>query len=214
MWDMRATDPLFLRLLLAVAVAWSVPTAAFAQGDSLQSLPEGAAAIPSFPKKGHVLPPFDYVTLSGRHVTNDTLAGKSTVLVLWSRDCPGSQRVVGDLLELKRQLETRNARLWLASVDTATMAVRSALGNVADSLDVLLASPATVFMDPDVRARYKPGVPMAVIVPSVVVLDTSGVVQYAAPWPAATSASDLVRILDEWLPHDGEGSVKPNMRSK
>ena len=55
---------------------------------------------------------------------------------------------------------------------------------------------------------------MALIVPSVVVLDTGGVVQYAASWPATASASDLVRILDEWLPRDGEGSVKPNMRSK
>ncbi len=212
---MPDTSPTFLRVLLGIAVAWSVPTAAFAQGDSLRTLPAGAAAIASFPKKGHVLPPFDYGTLSGRRVTNDTLAGRSTVLVLWSPDCHGAQQVVGDLLELKRQLETRNARLWLVSVDTSTMAVRSALANVTDSLDVLVAYPAgPVFTDPDVRAPYKPDIPVAVIVPSVVVLDTSGVVQYAAPWPPAASATELMRILNEWLPRDGDGSVQPDTMKK
>lgn len=182
---------------IVVLLACSLASSAAAQADTLKPLPAGAAAIASYPKTGQPLPPFRYRTLRGNVVTNESLGGEPAVLVLWSLGCPGAQRIVDTLPYLGGQVEAMGARLVVVSLDTARAAVSEALGPTASAVEVALADSALdVFANPDTRARYRPEVPMALVVPSLVLLDAGGVVRHAGDWSTVESILQLVAGLE------------------
>ena len=183
-------------LLIAIGALGGWPQAARCQEPDhyLRTLPPGAQGIASFPPVGRELRPYEFSLLNGGTFTPRSVAGRPTVFLLWAIGCSGAQRIVGEVDSLQLEVGRLGASLVLVSLDTSSAAVDSALGGQVRATPVVLATGwRHVFTSPAVEAQFVPGTPMGTMTPSLVIVDSTGVVRYAAPWEYDHNAL-LVRI--------------------
>jgi len=171
---------------------------------SLQGLPGSAQAqerdpapepqiVGSIPALGVPLPSFQWQTLAGERFSSEDLPGQRTVMVLWSPDCPHSRAIVGELPGLLSMVSGAGARFILVDIDSSRVEAREALaGAVPEGQVVFATRTAEVLTHPQADQGIEGPVIKAVMVPSFLVIDESGIVQVSKLWSDVESFAEEV----------------------
>ncbi len=180
----------WLALGIALLAIQGLPGSAQAQETDPAPEPQVVGSIPAL---GVPLPPFRWETLAGERFSSEDLPGQRTVMVLWSPDCPHSRAIVGELPGLLSMVSDAGARFVLVDVDSSRVEAREALaGAVPEERVVFATRTAEVLTHPQADQGIEGPVIKAVMVPSFLVIDESGIVQVSKLWSDVESFAEEV----------------------
>jgi thiol-disulfide isomerase/thioredoxin len=97
------------------------------------------SAYAALPAPGTAVPAFRLPGLRGGELTSDSLAGRPTVLVLWSTTCGYSRRVLQAVEQLRADYEPRGVRVLLLADDRDADRLRFVIDSAGVQLEVARA---------------------------------------------------------------------------